>query len=50
MTNIDKYRPKTQKMTKKHVFFQKGMSKQKNACGSGQRSKHGLGLPVLTKY
>ena len=33
----------------KHVFFSKVHVKRKiNACGSGQRSKHGLGLPKRT--
>ena len=31
-------------VTPRHV------KKKKSACGSGQRSKHGLGLPILTKY
>ena len=34
----------------KHTFFPKGHVKTKSACGSEQRSKHGLGLPILTKY
>ena len=51
LSNIDKILTKNIKDYKHMPFFKRACRQQKkSACGSGQRSKHGLGLPILTKY
>ena len=47
--NINQILTKNQTHDKKNVFFQKGMSNKKR-CRPTATRKHGLGLPILTKY
>ena len=49
-TNIDQVLTKNTKNTKTFLFSKGHVTKKKNACGSGQRSKQRLGLPILSKY
>ena len=51
LTNINQILTKNTKNDKNMSFSKRAcQKKKKNACGSGPRSKHGLGLPILTKY